>query len=84
MSWYQLDMRETPSDYARTGVSENPTIFGFQRYNGYPDEPFDAYTFFMDQHHTTGDISLESSANWQVNDSNLLKGGVILRRNTYA
>jgi hypothetical protein len=84
LSRYELDMRETPSEFARTGVSENPTIFGFQRYNGYPDEPFDAYTFFLDQHHTTSDLSLESSANWQFNDSNLLKAGIIIRRNTFA
>jgi hypothetical protein len=83
LSRYELDMRETPSAFARTGVSENPTLFGFQRYNGFPDEPFDAYTFFLDQHIVTSDLSLESSANWQVNDSNLLKAGIMLRRNTF-
>lgn len=83
LSRFNLDMREYPNDYIRFGTSINPTLFGFQRYNGYPDEPFDAYTFFLDQHQSVGDISFEGSANWQANLNNLLKGGFELRRNTW-
>lgn len=83
VSRFWLDMRETPSDFIRLGVSENPTLFGFQRYNGYPDEPFDAWTFVNDQHQEVGDLSLESSANWQVNNNNFFKAGIELRRNTF-
>jgi hypothetical protein len=83
LSRYELDMRETPSEFLRFGQSSNPTLFGFQRYDGFPQEPFDEYSFSQDQHHTVADLSLESTANWQVNNSNLLKGGIELRRNTY-
>ncbi len=83
VSRFWLDLRETPSEYSRLGVSENPTLFGFQRYNDYPNEPYDAWTFVYDQHHEVGDLSLEGSANWQFNNQNLLKAGIELRRNTY-
>ena len=83
VSRYWLDLRETPSEFTRLGVSENPTLFGFQRFNGYPNEPYDAWTFVYDQHHEVGDLSVESSANWQFNKQNLLKAGIELRRNTY-
>ncbi len=83
LSHFRLDMRELPSDYIRFGVSENPTIFGFQRYNGYPNEPFDAYTFILKQHHIASDISLEANATWQLDLNNLMKGGIELRRNTW-
>lgn len=82
VSRFWRDMREKPSDFTRLGVSENPTLFGFQRYNGFPDEPYDAWTFVLDQHHEVGDLSLESSANWQIDNYNFLKAGIELRRNT--
>lgn len=83
ISRFWLDMREKPSDFTRLGVSENPTLFGFQRYNSYPDEPYDAWTFIVDRHQEVGDLSLESSANWQVNKNNFIKAGIELRRNTF-
>ena len=83
LSRFWLDMREKPSDFTRLGVSENPTLFGFQRYNGYPDEPYDAWTFVIDRHQEVGDLSLESSANWQVNKNNFIKAGIELRRNAF-
>jgi hypothetical protein len=83
LSTYLLDLRETPSDFLRLGRSENPDLFGFQRYNGFPDEPFDAWAFIYDQHQQAGDVSFEGSANWQVNKANLVKAGVDARRNTF-
>ena len=83
ISRFRLDMQEKPSDFTRLGVSENPTLFGFQRYNGYPDEPYDAWSFIIDRDQEVGDLSLESSANWQFNKANLIKAGIELRRNTF-
>ena len=83
VSRFWLDMREKPSEFTRLGVSENPTLFGFQRYNGYPDEPYDAWTFVIDRHQEVGDLSIESSLNWQVNYNNFIKAGLELRRNTF-
>ncbi|MDE2730598.1 MAG: TonB-dependent receptor [Bacteroidota bacterium] len=82
LSRFRLNMREKPSEFTRLGTSDNPTLFGFQRYNGYPDEPYDAWTFIIDRHQEVGDLSLESSANWQVNRNNFIKAGLELRRNT--
>lgn len=82
LSWTLFDFKEKPSEYAVEGKSENPSDFGYQRYNGYGDEPFDAYGFFYDNHSQTGDISLLSSASWQFNNENLFKSGFELRYNT--
>lgn len=83
LSRYLLDMRETPSDFTRLGQSANPDLFGFQRFDGYPGEPFDAFGFIYDQHHQVGDVSLVGSANWQANASNLVKSGFEARYNTF-
>lgn len=87
LSAFGLDFREEPSPSLRIGASDNPaayTTFGFQRYDDYPDEPFDQYAFIYDRHERVGDLSLEASATWQADANNLLKGGIETRRNTYA
>ena len=75
LSWYLFDSKERPSDFAQLGESLNPDIWGYQRYNGYPDEPFDAWAPFIRNHVQTGDISLTGSFNWQIDPFNLLKVG---------
>jgi hypothetical protein len=84
LSRYLLDVRETPSEFTRIGRSETPDLFGFQRFDGYEDEPFDAFAFVYDQHHQVGDVSLVGSANWQADASNLFKAGFEARYNTFA
>ena len=83
LSYYSWDLIETPSPYTVLGTSENPTLFGYQRYDNYETEPFDAFSFIYDQHKEAGDISLVGSINWQMNNVNFLKSGIELRRNTY-
>ncbi len=83
LSAFGLDFREEPSDFTRLGVSANPTIFGFQPYDGFEDEPFDAYSYIFDRHERVGDLSLEASTTWQADAANLLKGGIEARYNTY-
>lgn len=83
LSSFGLDFREEPSPFLRVGESPDQDIFGFQFYEGYPDEPFHAYSFVYDRHERVGDLSLDASATWQANASNLLKAGIEARRNTY-
>ena len=83
LSRFSLDFREEPSEFARLGRSENPTIFGFQRYDGFEDEPFDAFSFLYDRQERVSDVSLESSVSWQANAANLVKSGIEARVNTY-
>jgi len=83
LSYYSWELIETPSPYTVLGESENPTLFGYQRYDNFETEPFDAYSFIYDQHKEAGDISLVGSINWQMNNANFLKSGIELRWNTY-
>jgi len=83
LSSFFVNFVETTSKYFVEGKSENPTLFGFQRYDGYENEPFDKYTFAIDGDYITGDISLVGSLNWQVDKSNLIKSGFEFRYNTY-
>ncbi|MEM8556342.1 MAG: TonB-dependent receptor [Bacteroidota bacterium] len=86
LSTFSLDLREDPSAFAREGRTQDAdavTIFGFQRYDGFGDEPFDQFSFLFDRHERVGDVSLEGSLSWQIDDANLLKGGFEARLNTY-
>ena len=83
LSAFGLDFREEPSPFLRLGESPDQDIFGFQFYEGFPDEPFHAYSFVYDRRERVGDLSLEASATWQADANNLLKAGVEARRNTY-
>lgn len=84
LSWFLMDMKEGPSDYTELGMSENPDIWGYQRYNGFPDEPFDAWAHIIKNHIQAGDISLVGSINWQINEFHFLKSGFEYRYNTIA
>jgi len=83
LSNYMFNFQEGPSDFTVLGESANPTIWGFDRYDGYPDEPFDAYAFIYDNNSKAGDISLIGSLNWQFDVNNLLKTGFEFRYHTY-
>jgi outer membrane receptor for ferrienterochelin and colicin len=83
LSRYFLDFEDTPSDFLEFGESINPNIWGFDRYDGYKDEPYDAYGFIYDEKLQTSDISLVGSLNWQANSNNLIKTGLEIRYNTY-
>jgi len=82
LSWTLFDFKEKPSSYTRLGESENPTIWGFDRFDGFEGEPFDAYSFLYDSHTQNGDISLVGSMNWQFNNENLFKAGIEGRYHT--
>ena len=83
LSTYWSGLHERPSKNFRIGESENPTIWGFQRYDGYEDEPFDAYTPSLYNKTLTGDISLQGNINWQFDKNNLMKTGFEFHYNTY-
>jgi hypothetical protein len=83
LSSFFVNFKETASEFFVEGKSQNPTLFGFQRYDGYEKEPFDQYTFSLDGDYLTGDISLVGSINWQVDNANLIKSGFEFRYNTY-
>jgi hypothetical protein len=82
LSTYWVLFKEGPSEYTELGSSPTRDLFGFQKYEGYPSEPFDKYTFINMNEVLTGDISLTGSINWQFDKSNLLKSGFELRYNT--
>ncbi len=82
LSRFHQKFIETPSDFTQLGESINPDIWGFDRYDGYPNEPFDAYAFIYDTHLENGDLSLTGSFNWQLDNNNLLKSGFEFRYNT--
>jgi outer membrane receptor protein involved in Fe transport len=84
LSTYQFDSFEGPSDFTEFGESKNPDIFGFQKYDGYQGEPFDAWSFIQKNHTTTGDISLVGSLSLQADRNNLLKVGFEARSITMA
>ncbi len=79
LSRYHFDSRERPSDFIELGRSQNPDIWGFQRYNGYPNEPFDAWAPVLDNRLQTGDLSLSGNINWQINTWNFIKSGFDFR-----
>jgi outer membrane receptor for ferrienterochelin and colicin len=83
LSYYSWDLVETPSPYTVLGKSVNPTLFGYQRYDNFGFEPFDAYSFIYDQHKQASDISMVGSLNWQWNNENFIKSGFEIRYNTY-
>jgi outer membrane receptor protein involved in Fe transport len=83
LSYYLLEFKEEPSDFIEFGESENPTLFEFQRYNGYPGEPFDAWAPTILNHSKVGDISLVGSLNWQFDSANMLQTGFEFRYNIY-
>lgn len=83
LSTYNIKFEEKPSEYTKLGKSQNPTLFGFMRYDGYENEPFDKYSPIIKNDIKSGDVSLVSSLNWQFNTSNLLKSGLELRYNTF-
>ncbi len=82
LSRYRLDVRERPSEFTRVGRSQITDLFGFQPYDGFQNEPFNAYSFVFDQHHQVGDLSLVGSANLQADNANLLKAGFEARYHT--
>ena len=84
LSYYRVEYRELPSKYTVFGESSQPTLFGFQRFDGYEDEPFDQYAPVRKASVGTGDLSLTSGLHWQVDRNNLIRTGFELRRNTFA
>jgi len=84
LSNYRFENKESPSKYSNIGQSANPDIWGFQRYNSYPDEPFDAWSFVYDNHWITSDLSASGSINWQADKANFIKAGFEFRYNTMA
>jgi outer membrane receptor for ferrienterochelin and colicin len=84
LSTYQFDSFEGPSAFTELGQSKNPDLFGFQKYDGYQNEPFDAWSFIQKNHSTTGDISLVGSVSFQADRANLLKAGFEARTITMA
>ncbi len=86
LSTYWLDFRERPGPFTRFGRTEDPdavTIFGFQRYDEFGDEPFDQFSFLLDRREVVGDVSLEGALSWQVDHANFIKAGFEARVNTY-
>ena len=83
LSYYRVEFREGPSEYTQLGRSANPTLFGFQRYDGFENEPFDQYAPILKNNIGTGDISLNFGLNWQADRNNLIQTGVELRYNEY-
>jgi outer membrane receptor protein involved in Fe transport len=83
LSTYWSEFDERPSEYFRVGESDDPTVWGFHRYDGYEDEPFDAYTPSLYNNTITGDISFISNVNWQFDKNNLIKSGIEFRYNTF-
>lgn len=84
LSTYNIEFIEGPSEFTQLGRSQNPTLFGFMRYDGYEDEPFDQYAPIIKNNIKSGDISFVGNLNWQFNSNNLLKSGFEFRYNTYS
>lgn len=82
LSWTFFDFKEQPSKFTVLGNSANPTIWGYDRYDGFENELFDAYTFLYKSHTQNGDLSLVGSFNWQFNNENLLKSGLEMSYHT--
>jgi len=43
LSSFFVNFKETSSEFFVEGESQSPTLFGFQRYDGYESEPFDQF-----------------------------------------
>lgn len=82
LSRFHQKFIEKPSEFSTIGESINPDLWGFDKYDGFPNEPFDAYGFFYDTHVENGDLSLVGSLNWQFDKNNFLKTGFEFRYNT--
>jgi hypothetical protein len=80
---YWSQFKEKPSEYSLVGASQKPTLWGFHRYDGYENEPFDHYSPALYNNILTGDLSLTGNVNWQLDANNLLKSGFELRYNTF-
>lgn len=80
---YWSNFREKPSEYSAIGASLKPTLWGFHRYDGYENEPFDHYSPTLYNNTLTGDLSLTGNLNWQFDKNNLLKSGFEMRYNTF-
>jgi len=83
LSTYNVEFKEGPSEYTQLGKSQNPTLFGFMRYDGFENEPFDQYAPIIKNRDVSGDISLVGNINWQFNSSNLFKSGFEFHYNTF-
>jgi len=84
LSTYNIEYKERPSEYTSLGRSKNPTLFGFMRYDGFEEEPFDQYSPTIKNNVSTGDASFVGNLNWQFNSSNLFKTGFEFRYNTFS
>ena len=84
LSSYNIEFQERPSEFTGLGRSKNPTLFGFMRYDGFENEPFDQFSPILKNNVSSGDISLVGNVDWQLNSSNLLKSGFEFRYNTFA
>ncbi len=82
LSHFRIKFEESPPEHMDLGESENPNIWGFNRYDGYEDEPFDRYAAVIINDTETSDVSLVSNLSWQFNQANLLKAGLELRYHT--
>jgi hypothetical protein len=83
MSTYWVHFNEGPGNYTEIGRSAAQDLFGFQKFEGYENEPFDKFTFINMNEVFTGDISLTGNMNWQFDNSNLFKSGFEFRYNTF-
>ncbi len=84
LSYFLVDFKEKPGGLTVLGESDNPTLWGFHRYDGFEDEPFDQYAPVIKNHTQTGDISLIGNLSWQLDKENLLKTGFEARYITFA
>jgi len=82
LSGYQVDFQENPGKHVSLGKSRQPTLWGFHRYDGFENEPFDQYAPIIKNHVQTGDLSLVGNFSWQFNKANLVKSGFEWRYNT--
>jgi len=83
LSYYRVEFREKPGDYTQLGRSANPTLFGFQRYDGYEVEPFDQFAPILKNNIGTGDVSLTMALNWQADRNNQIQTGFDFRYHSY-
>lgn len=84
LSYYSVEFRERPSEFTELGQSAIPTLFGFQRFDGFETEPFDQFAPVRKTNIGTGDLSLNFGLNWQADRNNLIQTGIEVRYNTYA
>ncbi|MFH1851758.1 MAG: TonB-dependent receptor [Candidatus Neomarinimicrobiota bacterium] len=88
LSYYRFENIEGPGKYSMIGESDNPNIWGYQRYNiTWEDslnfiEPFDAWASSYDVHWINSDLSAVGSLNWQFDQANMIKAGFEYRYNT--